>query len=80
MCADVPALLALMDEAGVEAMVNLDGRWDAELEANLDRYDRSHPGRFATFCHVDWGSLAQAARPRTWRAASPARPRPARAG
>jgi predicted TIM-barrel fold metal-dependent hydrolase len=58
MCADVPALLALMDEAGVEAMVNLDGRWDAELEANLDRYDRSYPGRFATFCHVDWASLA----------------------
>jgi predicted TIM-barrel fold metal-dependent hydrolase len=24
---------------------------------NLDRYDRSHPGRFATFCHVDWALL-----------------------
>jgi predicted TIM-barrel fold metal-dependent hydrolase len=34
--------------------VNLDGRWGDELEANLDRYDRAHPGRFATFCHVDW--------------------------
>jgi hypothetical protein len=30
----------------------------AELEANLDRYDRSYPGRFATFCHVDWAALA----------------------
>jgi predicted TIM-barrel fold metal-dependent hydrolase len=58
MCDDVPALLALMDEAGVETMVNLDGRGDGELEANLERYDRRHPGRFATFCHVDWASLA----------------------
>jgi hypothetical protein len=58
---DVGALLALMDEAGVEAIVNLDGRWDAELEANLDRYDRAHPGRFFTFCHVDWSDLDGAA-------------------
>ncbi len=51
---DVAALLALMDETNVCGMVNLDGRWDDELEANLDRYDRAHPGRFATFCHVDF--------------------------
>jgi len=52
---DVGALLALLDEVGVEAIVNLDGRWGEELDANLDRYDRAHPGRFATFCHVDFG-------------------------
>jgi predicted TIM-barrel fold metal-dependent hydrolase len=57
MAPDVGALLAAMDELGVAATVNLDGRWDAELEANLDRYDRAHPGRFATFCHVDWSLL-----------------------
>jgi hypothetical protein len=51
---DVGALLALLDEVGVEAIVNLDGRWGDELEANLDRYDRAHAGRFATFCHVDF--------------------------
>jgi predicted TIM-barrel fold metal-dependent hydrolase len=54
---DVGALLALMDEVNVRAIVNLDGRWGAELEANLDRYDRAHPGRFATLCHVDWSLL-----------------------
>jgi predicted TIM-barrel fold metal-dependent hydrolase len=54
---DVPALLDLMDEVGVTAVVNLDGRWGSELEANLDRYDRAHPGRFATFCHLDWSAL-----------------------
>ena len=72
---DVGALLALMDETGVEAIVNLDGRWGAELEANLDRYDRAHPGRFFTFCHVDWAHRRRA-RPL---AASP-RATPARAG
>jgi predicted TIM-barrel fold metal-dependent hydrolase len=51
---DVGALLALMDSLGLDAIVNLDGRWGDELEANLDRYDRAHPGRFLTFCHVDW--------------------------
>ncbi len=56
---DVGDLLTLMDAASVEVVVNLDGRWDEELEANLDRYDRAHPRRFATFCHVDWGVLGQ---------------------
>ena len=56
---DLDALLATMDATGVAAIVNLDGRWGDELEASLDRYDRAHPGRFATFCHVDWG-VAQA--------------------
>jgi predicted TIM-barrel fold metal-dependent hydrolase len=51
---DVDRLLALMDACNLRAIVNLDGRWDDELEANLARYDRAHPGRFATFCHVDW--------------------------
>ncbi len=53
---DVDALLELMDACGLRAIVNLDGRWGDELEANLDRYDRAHPGRFATCCHVDWAS------------------------
>lgn len=57
---DVGALLEVMDAWRVDAIVNLDGRWGAELEANLDRYDRAHPGRFATFCHVDWSDPAGA--------------------
>jgi len=51
-------LAELMDSCNIAAAVNLDGRWGAELEANLDRYDRRYPGRFATFCHVDWEALA----------------------
>ncbi|HEX9123796.1 MAG TPA: amidohydrolase family protein [Actinomycetota bacterium] len=56
---DVPELLQLMDHCNLRAVVNLDGRWGDELEANLDRYDRAHPGRFATFCHVDWAVAAE---------------------
>jgi predicted TIM-barrel fold metal-dependent hydrolase len=57
MAPDVDALLRLMDAANLESLVNLDGRWGAELEANLERYDRAHPGRFFTFCHLDWTLL-----------------------
>ena len=56
---DVPALIAVMDACAVETIVNLDGRWGEELIANLDRYDRAYPGRFLTFCQLDWARLAE---------------------
>ncbi|HEX5336794.1 MAG TPA: amidohydrolase family protein [Propionicimonas sp.] len=56
---DVAALLRMMDERHVEVIVNLDGFSGDELEANLDRYDRAHPGRFLTLCQLDWGRLAE---------------------
>jgi len=55
---DVDDVLALMNAAGVSTIVNLDGRWGDDLVANLARYDQAHPGRFATFCHIDWSLLA----------------------
>lgn len=55
---DVGRLLATMDGCGIEAIVNLDGMWGDELEANLDRYDRAHPGRFATFAQWDRARFA----------------------
>lgn len=57
---DVGRLVAGMDAANVAALVNLDGRWGRELEQNLDRYDRAHPGRFHTFCQLDWRLLSRA--------------------
>ena len=56
---DVGELLATMDACGVETVVNLDGRWGEDLRANLARYDEAHPGRFLTFCHLDWSRLAE---------------------
>jgi len=58
---DVGALVAEMDACGVEAVVNLDGMWGEELEANLERYDRAHPGRFATFAQWDRALFATGA-------------------
>ena len=59
MAPDVDALLRVMEECNLSALVNLDGRWDRELESNLDRLDRAHPGRFYTFCHLDWRLLEE---------------------
>jgi Amidohydrolase len=59
MVPDVDGLLTVMRAHGVVHVVNLDGRWGRELEANLDRYDRAHPELFSTFCHLDWSLLAE---------------------
>jgi predicted TIM-barrel fold metal-dependent hydrolase len=57
MAPDMGELLMTMDSLNVRTVVNLDGRWGDELEANLDRYDRSYPDRFVTFCQIDWDVL-----------------------
>jgi len=59
MIADVDALLETMDECGVATIVNLDGMWGDEVTANVERYDAAHPGRFLTFCQLDWAMLAR---------------------
>ncbi|MGV9770885.1 amidohydrolase family protein [Streptosporangium sp. NPDC003464] len=59
MVKDVPALLGTMDALNLRGMVNLDGRWGRELAENIERYDAAHPGKFATFCHVDWSQAAE---------------------
>jgi predicted TIM-barrel fold metal-dependent hydrolase len=56
---DVTELSRDLDEAGVQTLVNLDGRWGDDLAMNLDRYDRANPGRYVTFCHLDWSALAE---------------------
>lgn len=54
---DVPALIATMDDCGIETIVNLDGMWGDEVTANVDRYDVAYPGRFLTFCQLDWAQI-----------------------
>ncbi|WP_130178358.1 amidohydrolase family protein [Cryobacterium sp. SO1] len=60
MVPDVDDLVAVLDAHGVETIVNLDGMWGDEVTANVERYDRAHPGRFLTFCQLDWAVLAEA--------------------
>ena len=54
MIADVPALITTMDQCNIATVVNLDGMWGDEVTANVERYDTTHPGRFLTFCQLDW--------------------------
>ena len=59
----VKRYLAQMDEAGVRAVVNLDGGWGDQLKETLKALDEAHPGRFYTFANInfdgvdedDWG-------------------------
>jgi len=57
---DVAGLLATMNECGIDTIVNLDGLWGEEVTANVQRYDAAHPGRFLTFCQLDWDMLGVA--------------------
>lgn len=56
---DVAGLIDIMDAANVRTIVNLDGMWGDEVSANVERYDLARPGRFLTFCQLDWALLAQ---------------------
>ena len=57
MAPNVDELFALMERRNIATIVNLDGRWGAELDENLARLDHAHPGKFVTFCHLDWSRL-----------------------
>lgn len=46
-----------MDFLNLVAIVNLSGGTGDELKRNLARLDEAHPGRFITFCNVDWTGL-----------------------
>ena len=53
----VSELLAVLDEAGVRALVDLDGGWgEALLERHLDHFKAAAPERFQIFGGVDWSA------------------------
>ncbi|MGH2613805.1 MAG: amidohydrolase family protein [Thermomicrobiales bacterium] len=54
----VSQLLDTMDESGVRAIVDLDGRWGDRLRAELARYQEPYPDRFAVFSGVDYDNFA----------------------
>jgi hypothetical protein len=43
MAPDVSLLMTYLESCNIGGVVNLDGRWGQELEANLNRYDRAFP-------------------------------------
>lgn len=57
---DVAELVREMDFVNVRAIVNLSGGWGDALRTNLDALDARFPGRFCTFCNVDWSGVGDA--------------------
>ncbi len=55
----VTQIVQVLDEAGVQTVVNLSGGWGDTLERTLDGLDRAHPQRFVTFCNVDWRGVGE---------------------
>jgi len=55
----VAELLDVLDEAGVETYVDLDGGWGEEiLHQHLDHFKAAAPERFQVFGGVDWAAWA----------------------
>ena len=51
----VPELLDVMDQVGVEMLVDLDGAWGEHiLEQHLSHFKEAAPYRFQVFAGVDW--------------------------
>ena len=50
---------AMLDEVHVETVVNLSGGYGESLVQRSTTYDLAFPGRFATFCNVDWSEVGQ---------------------
>lgn len=55
--ADIAQLVREMDLLNVQAIVNLSGGTGDRLRRNLDGLDCAFPGRFVTFCNVDWTGI-----------------------
>ena len=53
----VDAYLKVMDETGVQTVINLDGNWQGDLSYTLDALDNAHPGRFLTFVVPDYNGI-----------------------
>jgi predicted TIM-barrel fold metal-dependent hydrolase len=54
---DMSKLLAEMDAANVATVVNLSGEWGDRLQRALDIFDRAHPGRFITYCNINFDGV-----------------------
>jgi predicted TIM-barrel fold metal-dependent hydrolase len=52
-------LAGVLDESGVEAMVDLDGGWGDHLRGELERWQEALPGRVAVFSGLDYDMWAE---------------------
>jgi len=54
---DVARLVAVLDEAGVRAVVHLDGGWGERLKGALSLLDEAYPGRFLTYALTNFDGI-----------------------
>lgn len=54
----VADLIAELDAAGVEAVVDLDGGWGERLRHEIERYQQPYPDRFIVFAGLDYDAFA----------------------
>jgi predicted TIM-barrel fold metal-dependent hydrolase len=54
----VTELLETMDASGVQAMIDLDGKFGEGLKQELARYQEPYPDRFAVFSGIDYENFA----------------------
>ncbi|MBN1400808.1 MAG: amidohydrolase family protein [Anaerolineae bacterium] len=54
---DLDELVRTMDFINLQTIVNLTGGTGDQLRLNLEKLDLAYPGRFATFCNVDWAGM-----------------------
>lgn len=50
-------ILAELDGLNVRTVVNLSGEWGETLQRNLAALDQAHPGRFLTYCNLDYEGI-----------------------
>ena len=56
---ELEQLLSEMDVLNVKTIVNLSGGSGDELKQNLRRWDDAYPGRFVTYCNIDFKGVGQ---------------------
>ncbi len=54
----VEELIDVLDTAGIEAIVDLDGQWGDTLKRELARYQERYPERFAVFTGLDYSVMS----------------------
>ena len=50
-------IIKIMDSIGIKCIVNLDGGFGNTLFESISKYDAKYPGRFYTFCNIDFSDI-----------------------
>lgn len=56
---DIGQMVRELDFVNVITVVNLSGEWGDTLKKNLEKYDQAYPGRFITYCNINFAGLGQ---------------------